>query len=172
MFSWLFGLNTWLQRSCGIKGANFNIFWGHRQQFKLDGLHQNKLCARLLKDDIYFSFHHPSVVCTNPLGRNGTNTPGKSMSDHRTSYLLQSRHVVDTSHKDTDKNMQLNNHCSWTSRLSPTHRAHHKQIVTYYNSSETQHPRTTSWKTAREARTTFHSHQKHQSQIHRNPVYL
>ncbi len=41
-----------------------------------------------------------------------------------------------------------NKHCSWTSRLSPAHRAHHMQTVTYYNSSETQHPRTTFWKTA------------------------
>ncbi len=32
------------------------------------------------------------------------------------------------------------------------------QTVTYYNSSKTQHPRTTFWKTAREARTTYHSH--------------
>ncbi len=34
LFSWLLGLNTWLQRSCGIRGVNFidnfNIFWGHR----------------------------------------------------------------------------------------------------------------------------------------------
>ncbi len=41
-----------------------------------------------------------------------------------------------------------NNHCSWTSRLSPAHRAHHMQTVTYHNSSKTQHPRTTFWKTA------------------------
>ncbi len=32
-------------------------------------------------------------------------------------------------------------HCSWTSRLSPAHRAHHMQTVTYYNSSKTPHPR-------------------------------
>ncbi len=44
-----------------------------------------------------------------------------------------------------------NKHCSWTSRLSPAHRAHHMQTVTYYNSSKTQHPRTTFWKTAWEA---------------------
>ncbi len=33
LFSRLLGLNTWLQRSCGIRGVNFidnfNIFWGH-----------------------------------------------------------------------------------------------------------------------------------------------
>ncbi len=100
MFSRLLGLNTWLQRSCGLKGVinidNFNIFWGHRQLFKLDGLHPNKLGARVLKDNIYFSLHHPSLVCAN----------GQSMSDHRTSYQLQSHHVVDTSHKDTDNTMQ------------------------------------------------------------------
>ncbi len=39
-----------------------------------------------------------------------------------------------------------NNHCSWTFRLSPAHRAHHIQTVTYYNSSKTQQPRTTFWK--------------------------
>ncbi len=45
MFSRLLGLNTWLQRTCSTKGVNFidnfNIFWGHRQLFKLDGLHPN-----------------------------------------------------------------------------------------------------------------------------------
>ncbi len=29
-----------------------------------------------------------------------------------------------------------NKHCSWTSRLSPAHRAHHMQTVTYHNSSK------------------------------------
>ncbi|XP_058620616.1 uncharacterized protein LOC131532853 [Onychostoma macrolepis] len=89
MFSRLLGLNTWLQRTCSTKGVNFidnfNIFWGHRQLFKLDGFHPNKLGARVLKDNIYFSLRHPSVVCANPLGLNGTHTPGQSMSDHRTS---------------------------------------------------------------------------------------
>ncbi len=110
MFSQLLGLNTWLQRTCGIKGVNFidnfNLFWGHRQLFKLDGLHPNKLGARVLKDNIYFSLHHPSVVCANPLNLNGTHTTGQNMSDHRTSYQLPSHHVVDTSHKDTDNAMQ------------------------------------------------------------------
>ncbi len=91
MISRLLGLNTWLQRSSGLKGVNFfdnfNIFWGHRQLFKLDGLHPNKLGARVLKDNIYFSLHHPSLVCAN----------GQSMSGHRTSYQLQSHHVVDIS---------------------------------------------------------------------------
>ncbi len=77
MFSWLLGLNTWLQRTCCIKGVNFidnfNLFWGHRQLFKLDGLHPNKL-ARVLKDNIYFSLRHPSVVWANPLNLNGTHT--------------------------------------------------------------------------------------------------
>ncbi len=110
MFSRLLGLNTWLQRTCSIKGVNFidnfNLFWGHRQLFKLDGLHPNKLGARVLKDNIYFSLHHPSVVCANPLGLNGTQTPGQSMSDHRNSYQLQSHHVDDTSHKDIDNATQ------------------------------------------------------------------
>ncbi len=36
---------------------------------------------------------------------------------------------------------------SWKlSRLSPAHRAHHKEIVTYYNSPKAQHPRTNFWK--------------------------
>ncbi len=63
MFSRLLGLNTWLQRSCSIKGVNFidnfNIFWGHRQLFKLDGLHLNRLGARVLKGQ--YLFLHPSI---------------------------------------------------------------------------------------------------------------
>ncbi|KAL0163729.1 hypothetical protein M9458_039482, partial [Cirrhinus mrigala] len=110
MFSQLLGLNTWLQRTCRLKGVNFidniNLFWGHRQLFKLDGLHPNKLGARVLKDNIYFSLRHPSVECASPPNMNGTHTPGQSMSDHRTSNQLQSRHVVDTSHKDTDNATQ------------------------------------------------------------------
>ncbi|KAL0194692.1 hypothetical protein M9458_008264, partial [Cirrhinus mrigala] len=110
MFSRLLGLNTWLQRTCSLKGVNFidnfNLFWGHRQLFKLDGLHPNKLGARVLKDNIYFSLRHPSVECASPPNMNGTHTPGQSMSDHRTSHQLQSRHVVDASHKDTDNNTQ------------------------------------------------------------------
>jgi lysophospholipase L1-like esterase len=110
MFSRLLGLNTWLQRTCSIKGVNFidnfNLFWGHRQLFKLDGLHPNRLGARVLKDNIYFSLRHPSAVCANLLGLNGTHTPGQNMSDHRTSCQLLSQHVVDTSHKDTDNTTQ------------------------------------------------------------------
>ncbi len=64
-----------------------------------------------------------------------------------------------------------NNHCSWTSWMSPTLRAHHMQTVTYYNSSKTPQPRTTFWKTAREARTTFHSHRKRQSQNHAHQTH-
>ncbi len=81
---------------------NFNIFWGHRQLFKLDGLHPNKLGARVLKDNFYFSLHHPSVVCANPL----IHSPGQNMSDHRTSYQLPSHYVVEESHKDTDNATQ------------------------------------------------------------------
>ncbi|KAL0146858.1 hypothetical protein M9458_057797, partial [Cirrhinus mrigala] len=77
-----------------------------RQLFKLDGLHPNKLGARVLKNNIYFSLRHPSVECASPPNMNGTHTPGQSMSDHRTSNQLQSRHVVDTSHKDTDNATQ------------------------------------------------------------------
>ncbi len=106
MFSRLLGLNTWLQRTCSTKGVNFidnfNIFWGHRQLFKLDGLHPNKLGARVLKDNFYFSLRHPSVVCANPL----THSPGQNMSDHRTSYQLPSHYVVEESHKDTDNATQ------------------------------------------------------------------
>ncbi len=78
MFSRLLRLNTWLQRSFGRRGVNFinkfNIFWGHRQLFKLDGLRFNRLGARALKDTIYFSIRHPSVTCANPLNLNGTHT--------------------------------------------------------------------------------------------------
>ncbi len=106
MFSRLLGLNTWLQRTCSTKGANFidnfNIFWGHRQLFKLDGLHPNKLGARVLKDNLYFSIRHPSVVCANPL----IHSPGQNMSDNRTSYQLPSHYVVEESHKDTDNATQ------------------------------------------------------------------
>ncbi len=106
MFSRLLGLNTWLQRTCSTKGVNFidnfNIFWGHRQLFKLDGLHPNKLGARVLKDHFYFSLRHPSVVCANPL----IHSPGQNMSDHRTSYQLPSHYVVEESHKDTDNATQ------------------------------------------------------------------
>ncbi len=106
MFSRLLGLNTWLQRTCSTKGVNFidnfNIFWGHRQLFKLDGLHPNKLGARVLKDNFYFSLRHPSVVCVNPL----IHSPGQNMSDHRTSYQLLSHYVVEESHKDTDNATQ------------------------------------------------------------------
>ncbi len=106
MFSRLLGLNTWLQRTCSAKGVNFidnfNIFWGHRQLFKLDGLHPNKLGARVLKDNFYFSLRHPSVVCANPL----IHSPGQNMSDHRTSYQLPSHYVVEESHKDTDNATQ------------------------------------------------------------------
>ncbi len=110
MFSRLLGLNTWLQRSCGIKGVNFidnfNIFWGYRQLFKLDGLHLNKLGVRVLKDNIFFSLHHPSVMFANQLCLNGTHKSGESISYHRTSFQLQSHHVAHTSHKDTDNTMQ------------------------------------------------------------------
>ncbi len=106
MFSRLLGLNTWLQRTCSTKGVNFidnfNIFWGQRQLFKLDGLHPNKLGARVLKDNFYFSLRHPSVVCANPL----IHSPGQNMSDHRTSYQLPSHYVVEESHKDTDNATQ------------------------------------------------------------------
>ncbi len=94
MFSRLLGLNTWLQRTCSTKGVNFidnfNIFWGHRQLFKLDGLHPNKLGARVLKDNFYFCLSHS----------------GQNMSDHRTSYQLPSHYVVEESHKDTDNATQ------------------------------------------------------------------
>ncbi len=168
MLSRLHGLNTWLERNCGIKGVNFidnfNHFWGRRQLFKLDGLHPNKLGARELKDNIYFSLRNPSVMCANPLNLNSTHTPGQNMSDHRTSYQLPIMWLKNPTRTLITPHSH-NKLCSWKlSRLSPAHRAHHRQTVTYYNSSKTQHPRTTFWKTAREARTTYHSHRKHQSQ--------
>ncbi len=163
MFSRLLGLNTWLQRTCSTKGVNFidnfNIFWGHRQLYKLDGLHPNKLGARVLKDNFYFSLRHPSVVCVNPL----TQSPGQNMSDHRTSYQLPSHYVVEESHKDTDNATQPKQPLLMDIPAEPCHRAHHMQTVTYHNSSKTQHPRTTFWKTAWDAMTTHYSHRKHQS---------
>ncbi len=45
-------------------------------------------------------------MCANPLCLNGTHTPRQSISDHRTSFQLQSHHVAHTSHKDTDNTMQ------------------------------------------------------------------
>ncbi len=171
MFSRLLGLNTWLQRTCSTKGVNFinnfNIFWGHRQLFKLDGLHPNKLGARVLKDNIYFSLRHPSVVCANPLGLNSTHTPGQSMSDHRTSCQPQSHHVVDTSLKDIDNDMQPKQaFLMETIPAEPCPQSSSQTDCDVLQSSKTQHPRTTFWKTAREARTTYHSHRKHQSPSH------
>ncbi|XDV53613.1 hypothetical protein PO909_022068 [Leuciscus waleckii] len=91
-FSRLLGLNTWLQKTCNIKGVNFidnfNLFWSHRHLFRRDGHHPNKLGTRVLKDNIYFSLNRPSAVCANPLNLNGTHTPG------------QNGHAVDISHKD------------------------------------------------------------------------
>ncbi|KAL0146949.1 hypothetical protein M9458_057888 [Cirrhinus mrigala] len=101
MFSQLLGLNTWLQRTCSLKGVNFinnfNLFWGRRQLFKLDGLHPNKLGARVLKDNIYFSLRHPSVECGSPPNMNGTHTPGQ---------ISESPCGRHTSHKDTDNTTQ------------------------------------------------------------------
>lgn len=109
-FSRLLGLNTWLQKTCNIKGLNFinnfNLFWSQRQLFKQDGIHPNRLGARVLKDNIYFSLHHPSAVCANPLNLNGAHTPGQSMNDHRTSFQHLSGHDVDISHKDRDNTTQ------------------------------------------------------------------
>jgi len=62
-----------------LQVVNFidNLFWSQRQLFKQDGLHPNKCC--LLKDNVNFSFHHPSAVCANPLNLNVTLTPGQSV---------------------------------------------------------------------------------------------
>ncbi len=163
MFSRLLGLNTWLQRTCSTKGVNFidnfNIFWGHRQLFKLDGLHPNKLGARVLKDNFYFSLVIPQwcvpIHSHTHLDRIWVTT-GLHISFRVIMWLKNPTRTLITPRSQ-------NKHCSWTSRLSPAHRAHHMQTVTYNNSSKTQHPRTTFWKTAWEARTTHHSHQKHQS---------
>ncbi|XP_077087595.1 uncharacterized protein LOC143739179 [Siphateles boraxobius] len=109
-FSRLLGLNTWLQKTCNIKGVNFidnfNLFWSQRQLFQQDGHHPNKLGSRVLKDNIYFSLRHPSAMCANPLNLNGTHTPGYSMNDHRISLQPLNGHAVDTSHKDSDNTTQ------------------------------------------------------------------
>ena len=109
-FSRLLGLNTWLQKTCNIKGVNFidnfNLFWSQRPLFQQDGYHPNKLGSRVLKDNIHFSLNHPSAVCPNPLNLNGTHTPGHSMNDHRTSLQHLDGHAVDTSHKDNDNTTQ------------------------------------------------------------------
>ncbi len=107
MFSRLVGLNTWLQRSCGIKGVNFinnfKIFWGHRQLFKLDGLTLKQTLCKSVKGQYLLL---PPSSFSDPLCLNGTHTPRQSISDHRTSFQLQSHHVAHTSHKVTDNNMQ------------------------------------------------------------------
>ncbi len=141
---------------------NFNLLMGHRQLFKLDGLHPNRLGARVLKENIYFSFRHPTVVCANPLGLNGTYTPRQKT----TGLQISLRVIMWLTHplRSLITPRSQNNHCSWTSRLSPAHRAHQIQTVTYYNISKTQYPRTTFWKTVRKAWTTFYSHRKHKSQ--------
>ncbi|KAL0147979.1 hypothetical protein M9458_056706 [Cirrhinus mrigala] len=95
MFSLLLWLNTWLQRTCSLKAVNFidnfNLFWGHRQLFKGWPPPKQAWCK---------------IECASPPNMNGTHTHGQSVSDHRTSNQLQSRHVVDTSHKDTDNATQ------------------------------------------------------------------
>ncbi len=96
---------------------NFNLFRGHRQLFKLDGLHSNKLDA---KDNIYFSLRHPSVVCADPLRLNGTHTPGQNMSDHRTSYHLPSPMWLTYPTRTLIMSNSQNKLSSWKlSRLSP-----------------------------------------------------
>ncbi|XP_073792157.1 uncharacterized protein [Danio rerio] len=108
MFSRLLGLNVWLQKTCNKKGLNFidnfNLFWNQRQLFTSDGLHPNKLGAKVLKDNIFFSLNHPSAVCATEL--NCTHTPSKCPDDHRTSNQLLSGLVADESPKDSDNAMQ------------------------------------------------------------------
>ncbi|XDV11244.1 hypothetical protein PO909_000230, partial [Leuciscus waleckii] len=86
----MLGLNTWLQKTCNIKGVkfidNFNLFWSQRQLFHRDGHHPNKLGSRVLNDNIYFFLNYPSAV----------------MNDHGTSLQQQNGLAVDISHKDND----------------------------------------------------------------------
>ena len=106
-FSRLLGLNSWLQKTCNIKGVNFidnfNLFWNQRPLFQQNGHLPNKLGSRVLKDNILFSLHHPSA---NPINQNGTHSPGHSLNDHRTSLQDLNGHAADTSHKDNDNTMQ------------------------------------------------------------------
>ena len=103
----MLGLNTWLQKTCNIKRVNFiHLFWSQRQLFKQDGLHPNKLGARVLKDNINFFLHHPSAVCANPPNLNVTHIPGQNVIEHRTSLQNLNGHVVDISHKDNDNTIQ------------------------------------------------------------------
>ncbi|XP_073800266.1 uncharacterized protein [Danio rerio] len=108
MFSRLLGLNAWLQKTCNMKRLNFidnfNLFWNQRQLFTSDGLHPNKLGAKVLKDNILFSLHHPSAVYATEL--NDTHTPSKCPDDHRTSNQLLSGLVADASYKDRDNTTQ------------------------------------------------------------------
>ncbi len=65
------GLNTWLQIFCSIKEVNFidnfNIFWGHRQLFILDGLHLKQTWCKSVKGQyLFLPLPHPSVMCANP----------------------------------------------------------------------------------------------------------
>nr|XP_055037598.1 sialoadhesin-like [Misgurnus anguillicaudatus] len=72
---------------------NFNIFWSQRQLFNTDGIHPNKLGARLLKDNIFFSMHHSSAECASPLLNSG--------NDHR----ILHQHL-DGHSEDKDKTLQ------------------------------------------------------------------
>ncbi len=101
------------------------------------------------------------VYCANPL----THSPGQNMSDHRTSYQLPSHYVVEESHKDTDNATQPKQALLMDilAELCPQSSSHADCDVQQLQSSKTQHSRTTFWKTAWEARTTHHSHRKHQS---------
>ena len=51
-------LSTWLCSACASHGVsyidNFNLFWEHRQLFRIDGIHPNWLGAKLLSGK-YFS---------------------------------------------------------------------------------------------------------------------
>ncbi|XP_028971229.2 uncharacterized protein LOC114829678 [Esox lucius] len=106
-FSRLLGLNTWLQKTCNIKGVNFidnfNLFWSQRQLFKQNGHQPNKLGSRVLKDNIYFFLRHPSA---NPHNQNGTYTSGHTMNDHRTSLQHLNGHAVNGLYKDNDNTTQ------------------------------------------------------------------
>jgi len=62
--------------------------------------------ARVLKDNIYVSLHHPSTVCATALNQNGTHSTGECLKDHRTSHQHLNVNAIDISHKDNDNTRQ------------------------------------------------------------------
>ncbi|XDV19366.1 hypothetical protein PO909_024850, partial [Leuciscus waleckii] len=91
-FSRLLGVNTWLQKTCNIKGVNFidnfNLFWSQTLLFHQDGRHPNKLGSRTISTS-------PSIILLQRVPIHSIWTP-------HTHLDTQNGHGVDISHKDND----------------------------------------------------------------------